>query len=398
MMLIWRLLRQHISVGQIVGFTVANLVGLAIILCGVQMYCDIAPVLSASGALSANDFVVISKRVTTDKMYDRTSTRFSEEEIEELTRQPFVKRVGRFRSSQFRINAVMAMLHAQTLLFFESVPDEFIDVKSDKWHFVPGDTTIPIIIPRAYLNLYNFGFSQSMMGLPQLSEQLLSELRLGIEIGSRDGQEVDYEASVVGLSDRINTILVPDSFLVWANENYGHSANEYSSRLIFEVDNPSDTAIGEYLEKRGYQPESNASASSKMSYLLKVALAVVVAVGAGFSLMSLLILALSIYLLLQKNSTKLENLVLAGYTPRRTAAPYKVLVVVLNMVVLLCALIATFVVRSIYSAQLSSIFGVQVVGDIAPMLTIGIVITAIVILFNMTLVQRKVDAISRRRV
>ena len=38
MKLVWKLLRQHISVPQFAGFFFANLVGMVIILLGVQFY------------------------------------------------------------------------------------------------------------------------------------------------------------------------------------------------------------------------------------------------------------------------------------------------------------------------------------------------------------------------
>ena len=44
MNLIWKLLRQHISIAQLLGFVLANLCGVFIILLGLQFYRDIAPV------------------------------------------------------------------------------------------------------------------------------------------------------------------------------------------------------------------------------------------------------------------------------------------------------------------------------------------------------------------
>ena len=52
-------------------------------------------------------------------------------------------------------------LHMSTAMFFESVPDEYVDVNLDKWEFDEYERVVPIIIPRNYLNLYNFGFAQS---------------------------------------------------------------------------------------------------------------------------------------------------------------------------------------------------------------------------------------------
>ena len=41
MKLIWKLLRQHISIGQLAGFFLANLFGMVIVLLSVQFYKDI---------------------------------------------------------------------------------------------------------------------------------------------------------------------------------------------------------------------------------------------------------------------------------------------------------------------------------------------------------------------
>ena len=401
MRLIWKLLRQHISVVQLVGFFLANLIGLSIILCGVQLYSDVKPIVLGESLLS-NDYLVLSKRVTSDNMFARETTRFSAEEIARLKAQPFVERLGEFRSSQFRVSAAVSMFNASTLLFFESVPDTFLDIKSDKWHFEPGDKTIPIIIPRAYLNLYNFGFSPSM-AIPQLSEEFLGEIPLQVYITTRDSSVVRYEAYVVGFSERINTILVPESFLSWANDKYGHRSTEGKlqggvSRVMIETADPSDKAIGKYLAENGYHAEDNGSATSKMSYLLNIGLVVIVGIGAIFSILSLCILTLSIYLLLQKNTTKLENLVLAGYAPRVVAAPYKLLTALLNVAVVGGAVGVALLLRHLYIGELSTLFGQSVGGSIAATLLSGVAIACVVILLNMHIIQRKVNEISRKRI
>ena len=45
MSLVWKLLRQHISLPQLAGFFFANLCGMVIVLLSVQFYKDILPVL-----------------------------------------------------------------------------------------------------------------------------------------------------------------------------------------------------------------------------------------------------------------------------------------------------------------------------------------------------------------
>lgn len=85
-------------------------------------------------------------------------------------------------------------------MFFESVPDAFVDVSLDKWHFDEGTQTIPIIIPRNYLNLYNFGFAQSR-NLPKLSEGVMGLIQMDINMRG-NGRVEQYKGNIVGFSNR----------------------------------------------------------------------------------------------------------------------------------------------------------------------------------------------------
>ncbi len=82
-------------------------------------------------------------------------------------------------------------------MFFESVPDEFVDIKLDKWHFDEA-THHSIIIPPNYLNLYNFGFAQSR-SLPKLSEGLMSLIQMDIMMRG-NGRVEQYKGNIVGFS------------------------------------------------------------------------------------------------------------------------------------------------------------------------------------------------------
>ncbi len=69
MMLVWRLLRKHISGLQLAGFFVTNLVGMAIILVAVQLWRDVRPALEAPDSFMSNDYLILSKKVETGRVY-----------------------------------------------------------------------------------------------------------------------------------------------------------------------------------------------------------------------------------------------------------------------------------------------------------------------------------------
>ena len=63
--MIWKLLRQHISVAQLAGFFLANLCGMVIVLLGIQFYKDVLPVFTQGDSFMKKDYVIVSKQVST---------------------------------------------------------------------------------------------------------------------------------------------------------------------------------------------------------------------------------------------------------------------------------------------------------------------------------------------
>ena len=393
MKLIWKLLRHHISVAQLAGFFLANLCGMVIVLLGIQFYNDVLPIFTQSDSFLKKDYIVVSKKVSTLGSFLGRSNQFSNGDIEEVKEQPFTESVGPFTSSHFQVSAGLGIegIQMSTAMFFESVPDEFVDIETDKWRFTPGDGTIPIIIPRNYLNLYNFGFAQSR-SLPQISEGLMGTISLDIRIAGK-GKRDNYKGRIVGFSNRLNTILVPDAFMKWANTQYAEGKQKGPSRLIIEVNNPTDERIARFFEDKGYETENDKLDNGKAAWFLKIIVGIVLSVGLVISILSLYILMLSIFLLLQKNTYKLENLLLIGYSTRKVAFPYQAMTVLLNGLVLVLSTVIVILVRHIYS-NLMDEMGLPIDTG-APWLAIGagIVLFLIVSAINTTLIYRKMKSL-----
>lgn len=393
--LIWKLLRQHISIGQLTGFFFANLFGMMIVLLSVQFYKDVLPIFTEGDSFLKKDFIIATKKISTLGSFAGKSNAFSTEEITDLKKQPFTKNVGAFTPSQFKVSAGLGMKEAgislSTDMFFESVPDPFVDIKLDKWHFDEDSHTIPIIIPRNYLNLYNFGFAQSR-SLPKISEGLMSLIQMDIMMRG-NGRVEQYKGNIVGFSNRLNTILVPQSFMEWANKNFAPEADAQPARLIIEVKNPADAGIANYFQKKGYETEDGKLDAGKTTYFLRLIVGIVLAVGLLISVLSFYILMLSIFLLLQKNTTKLESLLLIGYSPNRVALPYQVLTIGLNVIVLLLSIGLVSWLRTYYTGTIQLLFPQLESGTLLPAVCMGIVLFIVVSFINIMAVKRKVLSI-----
>ena len=395
MRLLWKLLRCHLSMAQLVGFSLAGLVGMTVVLGALQAYRDIRPIVDRPDSFLRGDYLVLSKRVNALNALGLGSSDFTPGELDDLRAQPFVREVGALTPADYRITGSVGMggVNLSTYLFFESVPDRFLDVEAADWNYEPGSRDIPIIIPRNYVNLYNYGFAPSQ-GLPQISEGIFRRVSLGIDIAG-NGRSEQFRGRIVGLSNRLNTILVPDAFIRWSNERFGTRTGErHPARVIVETDRPVDAAVSEYLARKGYEADGDRRDDGKATRFLQLAASGVAGVGLAFSGMSFYILLLSIFLLLQKNSDKLENLLLLGYAPARVARPYRLLTFGLNFGVLAAALLAVWLLRLAYLPSLTALQeGYQPVG-MGVTLLCGTGLALLLSLLNGMAIRRKVGGLS----
>lgn len=391
--MLWKLLRQHISIAQLTGFFLANLCGMAIIMLGIQFYNDVSPVFTEDDGLIKKDYIVVTKKVSTLGSLAGKSGTFSAYEVDDIKSQPFTVNVGAFQPAQYKVSAGVSFggMDMSTAMFLESVPDNFVDVKAEAWTYTDGQDEVPIIIPKNYLNLYNFGFARSR-NLPQLSEGMIGLVSLNLYI-SGNGMRTVKKGRIVGFSNRLNTILVPEAFMVSANATYGGNKKWEPSRLIIEVSNPADERIARFFSDNGYETEDNKLDAGKMTWFLKLAVGIVMSIGLIISILSFYILLLSIYLLLQKNTEKLENLILVGYSRARVAMPYQILTIVMNLSVLLLSFVIVIVIRGIYAKALSDIVPGLEDGNIGMACLAGVLVFLFITVYNVVSIRKKVNSI-----
>lgn len=201
MSLLWKLLRQHISIGQFAGFFVANLLGMIIVLSGYQFYNDVLPIFTNGDSFMKSNAIMVTKRIGTGNALSGNASTFSAKDIAELEKQPFTRRTGAFMSANYKTHANMSISGTQIFsseIFFESIPDEFIDINMKDWRYNAGDDIVPIILPRSYINIYNFGFARSH-ALPQISDGLMGMIDLQLRIHA-NGKEQTFQGKVVAFS------------------------------------------------------------------------------------------------------------------------------------------------------------------------------------------------------
>ena len=151
---------------------------------------------------------------------------FSSEELEEIGKLEGVKRIGGFVRNQFPVTVYIWPTGkigmgsaAKADLFFESIPDEFLDFIPEEWEWEENSSFVPIMVPKFYLDLWNFGLAPSRVEYPPLSMEAATGMPIEVFIGQN--REATLDGRFVAFSKRINSVLVPERFLTWANQEFG---------------------------------------------------------------------------------------------------------------------------------------------------------------------------------
>ncbi len=394
--LLWKIIRKHLRFGQLAGYFLSSIVGVSILLFGICFYSDVSPLLVGNSSLAEGDYVVLTKTVTPLRSLKagRGNT-FSDEEIRKLEAQGFADEIGKFRASDFSIYAEVSVggMVMSTDMFFESVPDSFVDAPQEDWDSTPEDGNVPVIIPRNYLDLYNFAFAPAQ-GLPQLSEELVKSVDIVFRISGR--QSGKFTGRIVGLSNRINTILVPDDFLAYANETYGYGREMQPLRLILKTDNAGEAGFVSFMNENGYMVSEGKDATGRVALFLKAALAIMAGIGLLISVISLVILVLGTYLVVEKNRTFHAILFKLGYSPWALSCPYVIVVSVVNFLVAAASTAVVGIARNIYSDRLDAFFMDMPLRDFSAMYPAAFAAFVVMAALASLLIYRRIASIENQ--
>ncbi|MBS1746466.1 MAG: hypothetical protein JST21_09890 [Bacteroidetes bacterium] len=380
--LLKKLIRTETHSGRNTMAMTGLFVAMLLILSAVQIQSNYQQILyNKTSQDSIADFLVINKTITDQNVGDAT---LSDTEINDLKQQSFVEKIGRLTPSRFRVGvqSVSKQIPFYSDFFFESVPNEFLDVNTPDWKWDETSNFIPMIIPNMFLDMYNFGFAQSQH-LPQLSQDLIKNLPVQIDIQTQNGI-VNYYGKVVGFSDRISSVLVPQTFMDWANNKFGTNVNQQPSRVIIQTKDASSPQLTEYLAKHHLSTNPEKTRFEKYRGVINIVVITSWVMGGLMLLFALLIFTLFIQLTIASSKEEIILLITLGTSPiqlqrflRKQYLPTSIIVIIVAICIVS---IVQFALQKVLVAQ--NIF----VQSFLSVYTIG---AAVIVLFILTVVNNR---------
>jgi hypothetical protein len=315
-----QLLRKLIRTGMgrsrfALGF-VGLTVGMLLILAAVQIQANYNDLLnSKSNQDSVANFLVLNKQLT-----DRNlgATDLKDTDISGLKAQSFVESVGLLTPSRFKasIQSSSDRFPFFTDIAFESVPKDFIDVNSKDWKWEEGTALVPIIAPNMFLDFYNFQFSFSQ-NLPQLTQEVVKMIVFRINVYDAQGRITSFDGRVVGFSDRISSLLVPQEFMDWSNSHFGTNQQAKPSRVIIRTRDAGNPELVNYLKQQGLVTDADKTRFSRYRQVVDLVVRIAGITGVFLFLFAMLVFTLFIQLAIASCRDEIRLLVTLGASPRQ---------------------------------------------------------------------------------
>ncbi len=337
--LLQRLLLAGNGATRRLGAAVALFLGTLFLLLAAAMWWNFRAALRGSNGADAlgSGYFTVSRTITDADMGASGKVRFSEADITALQSAPSVEEVGKLTQAAFPVSASLGgTLGFSTMLFLEAVPDRMLDSVPEHWAWTAGQTDVPIILAKEFLRTYNYVFAPTQ-GLPQLSENAVKAIGFNLTLGS-GATALPMRGQIVGFSDRITSVLVPQTFLDAMHQQFAIPPPA-PARVLVRAKDPADPALVQWLKAHQYEVGGE---NQRLSTLRTVVNGI--SIGMGVLALVLLFSGLTLFiliiqLLLARATESLRLLREIGYSPSGLAGfvtrkflPGALLVLVLALV------------------------------------------------------------------
>lgn len=260
--------------------------------------------------------IIVQKKVTNASSLNLNKTDFSKRELEKILAEPFVTAVKPVLSNNFDISFETSdslVPYFRSDVFIQTVDKSFLDVNTEAWHWAEGDAFVPIILPRDFLVMLNTFMSAS--GIPQVSEDLAKQVRFKFRMRNTQGTLEYYDARIIGFTNEVASILVPETFMNMGNTRYGNGDESKITQIMISGKESEFGLVEDLLQKRGLESKNSQMVVGRLKSVVGTLILVVLGISVIAVFQSGLVLIQYLQLLLSKNAYEVKTLLRMGYDP-----------------------------------------------------------------------------------
>lgn len=341
----------------ILGMTI----GVLACLITLTLLVDIRQVEHSETDVFGENTLVIQKPVSSLSTLGLNETHFTKDEIKELRSSDFILEVAEFKSANYEVgiseNPGDGLPGFYTEMFLQAVPNSFLtDLDTAVWNWETEQDIVPIVLPRDFLTLVNYGIAPSK-GMPQISEALIKSVRLKLHLIGRQKKGIVL-GRVVGFSSQISSVLVPATFIDYSNAKYGSKVVSKPTRLFIRTQANAYTEVSNLINTMHLDiSESDLSISKVTTYLLMMISLFFLFSVIIFSL-SLLTFSQYLQMALFQLNYEVGLLIKLGYKPKTLVKTLQQQFLNVFIIISLMSILIVFLIKLFYVEPLMKLAGV----------------------------------------
>jgi hypothetical protein len=349
--------------------------GVLLLLSSIQMFINIQNMLGGN-VIHKNgyDFISITKKITNETVGQPDKNVFHQNEIEELKSKPFIEGIAPLLANEFHMQLSVAGF-LKSDLFLESLKNEFIDTVPPSFQWNENMQTVPVIVSSDFLEVYNV-FAPGQ-GLPQFSPATLMQVPLTITCYGQGKQEV-FSGQIVALSDRINSVLVPETFLDYANKKFGEIKQTGSSRIFLKTKDANNPELLRFIDSKNYNINKEKTKFGREKRMIQIVFSALGVFGLLVVMLALMLFSFYLQLVIARSRDNLQLLLLLGYSPGWLGRNVSRQFIPVYVLIVFAAIAGTQIIQYFFHGYISKLFD-------APELSIAIhwsvIAVALVLIF-----------------
>jgi len=332
---------------QMIYAFVGVLIGFVFMSASVHYLFELNKIGTSSEMLNSN-ILTIQKKVSSSNTLSISNTIFSDNELTFYKKLPFVEKVIPVENNNFPVELKSndpLIPYFRSDIFIQSIPKDFLDVKSNLWKWESGDSVVPIILPRDFVYMMNNFLTSS--GLPQLSDDILKDVGFEIQLGDELNRS-SFKARIIGFTNEISSILVPENFMRFGAVTFGMKKELKHTQLMLKSKKGQFGLVEELLARNHLEVKKNQLIEGKLKSMITIFLSAITLISLIVVILSVIVLIQYLQLLITKNAYEIRTLLRIGVFIKTIVYQYsKYILIGFIIVIAFITMIDIFLFREI---------------------------------------------------
>lgn len=261
--------------------------------------------------------IIIQKKIGANNAFQLGKNDFTKREIELIKAESFVAAVEPIISNNFDVSLQTnspVVPYFRTDVFLQTVNPTFIDIPAQNWTWKKGDAYVPLIMPRDFLVMLNTFMSAK--NIPTVSDEIAQSIPFEFTLKHGDRKEI-MNVRIIGFTNEISSLLVPESFMKWANEQYGQSTDQKITQLMLAGKENQFGLVEGMLKEKHLESKNAQVLVGRLKSMIGTFIWIVLCVSILAVFLSGLVLIQYLQLLINKNNYEIKTLIRLGYHPKK---------------------------------------------------------------------------------